>query len=67
MIHSAAAFAAAATEARLESIVGITQWLANPSHPSIETRHHWLADRILAMIPDVALTIVNPGFFADPY
>jgi uncharacterized protein YbjT (DUF2867 family) len=68
MIHSAAAFAAAAAEAKLESIVGLTQWLSSPSHPSISTRHHWLADRILGMIPDVGLTIVNPGFFGDyPY
>jgi uncharacterized protein YbjT (DUF2867 family) len=68
MIHSAAAFAAAARDAKLESIVGLSQWLANPSHPSLSTRHHWLADRIFGMIPDVSLTIVNPGFFADyPY
>jgi hypothetical protein len=31
------------------------------------TRHHWLADRAFAMLPNVGLTIVNPGFFADAY
>jgi uncharacterized protein YbjT (DUF2867 family) len=68
MIHSAAAFAAAAREARLESMVGLSQWLANPEHPALATRQHWLADRLFAMLPDTALTIVNPGFFADmPY
>ena len=68
MIQSAVAFAVAAREARLESLVGLTQWLASPAHPSISTRQHWLADRMFAMLPDTALTIVNPGLFAEyPY
>lgn len=68
MIQSATAFAAAAREARLESIVVLSQWLANPEHPSIATRQHWLADRMFAALPETAVTIVNPGFFADmPY
>ena len=37
MIQGAAAFAVAAKEARLEHIVGMTQWLASPSHPSLMT------------------------------
>ncbi len=68
MLQSAVTFALAAREAGLESIVGLTQWLASPSHPSLSTRQHWLADRLFALLPDVALTIVNPGLFADsPY
>ena len=68
MIQSAAAFAAAAREAKLESIVAMSQWLANPQHPALATRQHWLADKLLALLPDTALTILNPGFFADmPY
>ena len=67
MIQSAAAFAFAVREARIESLVGLSQWLASPEHPSLLTRHHWLADRLLETIPGVALTIVNPGFFADGY
>lgn len=68
MIQSATAFAVAAREAKLESMVGLTQWLANPEHPSLATRQHWLADNLFAMLPDTALTIVAPGFFADmPY
>ncbi len=68
MIQGAAAFAVAAREARLESVVVLSQWLANPEHPTLATRQHWLADRLFAMLPDTALTIVNPGFFADmPY
>jgi NAD(P)H dehydrogenase (quinone) len=67
MIQGAVAFALAAREARLEHIVGLTQWLASPSHPSLMTRQSWLVDRLLSMMPGVAHTIVNPGFFADSY
>jgi NAD(P)H dehydrogenase (quinone) len=67
MIQGAVAFAFAAKEARLEHIVGVTQWLASPSHPSLMTRQHWLVDRLFSMTPGVAHTIVNPGFFADAY
>src|ERR1700741_2727867 len=67
MIQGAAAFAVAAKEARLEHIVGLTQWLASPSHPSLMTRQHWLVDRLFSAIPGVAHTIIKPGFFADDY
>ena len=67
MIQGAGAFAVAASEAQLEHIVGLTQWLASPSHPSLMTRQHWLVDRLFPMIPGVAHTIVRPGFFADAY
>jgi uncharacterized protein YbjT (DUF2867 family) len=67
MIQGAAAFAVAAVEAGLESIVGLNQWLASPSHPSLMTRQSWLVDRLFSMIPGVAHTIINPGFFADAY
>jgi len=67
MIESAAVFALAAREARLEAVVGLTQWLASPSHPSLATRQLWLADHLFAMLPGVAHTAVNPGFFADNY
>src|SRR6202158_4238843 len=67
MIQGAVAFAVAAKEARLEHIVDLTQWLASPSHPALMTRQHWLVDRLFSMMPRVAHTIVNPGFFADDY
>jgi uncharacterized protein YbjT (DUF2867 family) len=67
MIQGAVAFAVAAKEARLEHIVGMTQWLASPSHPALMTRQHWLVDRLFSMTPSVAHTIVRPGFFADAY
>ena len=68
MLNGAAVFAAAAKDARLESIVSLSQWLASPSHPAYLTRHHWLADRLFAAIPGIGLAMVTPGFFADtPY
>jgi uncharacterized protein YbjT (DUF2867 family) len=68
MLTGAAVFVTAAREARLEAIVSLSQWLASPNHPAFLTRQHWLADRIFAMLPNVAQTLVNPGFFADsPY
>jgi NAD(P)H dehydrogenase (quinone) len=67
MIQGAVAFTVAAKEARLEHIVCLTQWLSSPSHPSLMTRQHWLVDRLFSMTPEVAHTIVNPGFFADSY
>src|SRR5258707_13134570 len=60
MIQGAVAFAVAAKEARLEHIVGMTQWLASPSHPSLMTRQHWLVDRLFSAIPGVAHTIIKP-------
>jgi uncharacterized protein YbjT (DUF2867 family) len=67
MIQGAVAFAVAAKEARLEHIVGLTQWLASPSHPSLMTRQLWLVDRLFSMTPGAGHTIVRPGIFADAY
>ncbi len=67
MIQGAVAFAVAAKEAHLEHIVGLTQWLASPSHPSLMTRQLWLVDRLFSMTPGVTHTILRPGIFADAY
>ncbi len=68
MIHSATAFAIAAQEAKLESIVGLSQWLASATHPSLSTRQHWIVDRLFSRLPGIAHTVINPGFFASyPY
>lgn len=67
LVHTAAAFVTAAVEAKLEHVVSLSQWLASPSHPSLTTRGHWIADRLLASMPGIGHTIVNPGFFADNY
>lgn len=67
MVQSAAAFAVAARGAKLEAIVGLSQWLASPAHPSLATRQDWLVDQLFALLPDTAHVIVNPGYFADNY
>lgn len=68
MLQGASVFATAAQgTAGLEHIVGLTQWLAHPSHPALMTRQLWLAGRLFEMVANVGLTIVNPGFFADAY
>src|SRR5262249_33831539 len=66
MIQGAVAFALAAREARLEHIVGLTQWLASPSHPSLMTRQLWLVDRLFSMTPRVTHTILRTGIFPYP-
>lgn len=65
MIQSATAFALAAREAKVEAVVGLSQWLASPSHPSLATRQNWLVDGLFSLLPGIAHTVVNPGFFAD--
>jgi uncharacterized protein YbjT (DUF2867 family) len=67
MIQSAAAFAVAARQARLEAVVALSQWLASPGHPSLQTRQTWLADHLFAMLPGIAHVTINTGFFADNY
>lgn len=67
MLQSAMAFAVAAREAKLESIVQMGQWLSNPVHPALGTRQTWLIDQMFSMVPGVAHTIVNPGMFADNF
>jgi NAD(P)H dehydrogenase (quinone) len=67
MIQSAAAFVAAARESRLEAIVGLSQWLASPNHPSLHTRQLWLVEHMLSSVPGVAHVNLNPGYFADNF
>jgi len=67
MIQAANAFAVAAREAKLESIVQMSQWTSSASHPTAMTRQTWLIDRMFSMIPGVAHTIFNPGMFADNF
>jgi uncharacterized protein YbjT (DUF2867 family) len=67
MLQSAAAFAVAAREARLEHIVQLSQWTSHRSHPAHMTRQTWLVDQLFDMIPGVAHTVVNPGMFAHNF
>ncbi|MDT7950981.1 MAG: NmrA family NAD(P)-binding protein [Acetobacteraceae bacterium] len=67
MIQSAVAFAMAAKQAKLESIVHMGQWLSHRAHPAIMTRQTWLADHLFAGLPGIAHTTINPGMFADNF
>ena len=66
-LDAATLFAVAAEESALEVVVSLSQWLADPSHPSIHTRRAWMADTVFSWMPTVGSIIVNPGFFADNY
>jgi len=66
-LRRAALFAAAAQEAKLEAVVVLSQWLADPLHPAIHAREKWLTHKLLEWIPGVDVVTVNPGFFADNY
>ncbi len=67
MIQSAVVFATEARRARVEAVVGLSQWLAAPAHPSLATRQNWLVDQLFGLVPDAAHVVVRPGFFADNY
>ncbi len=66
-MKGAVAFAVAARGSKLEVVVGLSQWLANPAHPALLTRQHWLVDEMFSMLPGIAHVVVNPGYFADNY
>lgn len=66
-LRRATLFAEAACDARLESVVALSQWLVDPQHPAIHSREKWLSDRVFQWAPQLAVTTVNPGFFADNY
>ena len=66
-LHASMIFAAAANEARLETVTKMTQWFSQPVHPSFYTREHWLTDEVMAWMPNVDVTTINPSIFADNY
>jgi len=66
-LYYSAAFAIAANENRLEHIVSLSQWLAQPDHPSLFTRETWLGGGLLDLLPDTTVTVNNVGWFADNY
>ena len=67
MLQSAVAFAVAAREAKIEHIVGLSQWTSHGSHKAHMTRQTWLVDQLFGMIPGVAHTVFNPGMFAHNF
>jgi uncharacterized protein YbjT (DUF2867 family) len=68
LVQAAKAFAHAARQhTGLEAIVQLSQWLAHPMHPSIQTRETWQVDQAFAALAGIDHIIVNPGMFADNF
>ena len=63
----AAIFADAARDARLETVVVLSQWLVDATHLSIHARGKYLAGKIFEWAGDVGVITINPGWFADNY
>jgi hypothetical protein len=45
----------------------LSQWLADPLHPSVHSREKWLAGKVFEWVPGLDVVTVNPGWFADNY
>lgn len=67
MIQAAVAFVVAAREAKLQSIVQMSQWTSHRAHPAVMTQQTWLVDQLFSNLPGISHTIVNPGMFADNF
>jgi NAD(P)H dehydrogenase (quinone) len=65
--RAAQAFADAARQTGLQTVVQLSQWLAHPTHPSVQTRETWQVDQTLAALPGTDHIVVNPGMFADNF
>jgi NAD(P)H dehydrogenase (quinone) len=66
-LRRATLFAVAAQEARLETVVILSQWLVDRSHLALHAREKYLSGRVFDWMPGVASVTVNPGWFADNY
>lgn len=67
LAHNSMLFAMAAEEAKLEVVALLSGWNPHPTHPSIVTREHWLANNIYRWMPSVDVIHINPGLFAFTY
>ena len=67
LLHGAVLFALAAEEAKLEAVALMSQWNPHPTHPSLSTREHWLANNVYRWMPSVSVIYINPGLFAFLY
>jgi uncharacterized protein YbjT (DUF2867 family) len=66
-LHGAMNFAVTAADTGLEVVVALTQWLAQPHHPSVATRQSYMTDRVFDWMPGVDSVTINAGWFADNY
>ncbi len=67
LLNSAMLFAIAAEEAKLEVVALMSGWNPHPTHPSVVTRGHWMANQLYRWMPSVDVIHVNPGIFAFMY
>lgn len=64
LLTATTTFAAAARQARVESIVNMSQVTARPDHPSPAARGHWLAERVLDW-SGIGVTHIRPPYFLE--
>jgi NAD(P)H dehydrogenase (quinone) len=67
LLNGAMLFALAAEEAKLEVVALMSGWNPHPTHPSVVTREHWIANQLYRWMPSVDVVHVNPGIFAFMY
>jgi NAD(P)H dehydrogenase (quinone) len=65
--RAAQAFAEAASQTGLQTLVQLSQWLSHPTHPSIQTRETWQVHQTFAALRGTDHIVVNPGMFADNF
>ena len=66
-LHFNAVFAAAAYETGLEHVVTLSQWLSAVDHPAQMTRDTYIGDILIRMRPEMTVTTINVGWFAENY
>ena len=67
LLNGAMMFALAAEEAKLEVVALLSGWNPHPTHPSLVTREHWIANQLYRWMPSVDVIHINPGLFAFFY
>jgi len=67
LLNGAALFALAAEEAKLEVVALMSEWNPHPTHPSVVTREHWIANQLYHWMPSVDVIHINPGLFSFIY
>ncbi len=67
LLNGASLFALAAEEAKLEVVALMSGWNPHPTHPSVATREHWIANQLYRWMPSVDVVHINPGLFAFFY
>lgn len=67
LLENLMTFAVAAEEAKLEVVALMSMWNTSATHPSINSRSHWLANQIYRLMPNIDVIHINPGLFGFVY